>query len=254
MHSSYGNFLYLCVEIQIDQIKNQTNIKHLLTITMSKSSLRQDFGAWKKSGGVLNKVLFFSLAVLGTAVGVKYSGLVDSGDSNNSSNIVEVIKKKVTTTFKAKSSLSRFTGFWIPIDLMGKYRPSEYILGLVYLEDDNVIGEFEGPAENYAVKSRWIEIKEFDYDEDTGVLTIDFAKNNPEKGQGTATFQIDDNDHLFMTNPGGTFEFFRGNEENMKENYKLLQEEYERKARNRPIQQDPYYISPVIPKGDTRGD
>lgn len=207
-----------------------------------------------KKSSFLNKMVFVTLAFLGTTVLVKYSGIVGGSDSNSTIDMVEAIRQNVNSAFKSKNDLTRFSGFWIPIDMMGKYRPSEYILGLVYLEDDNVIGEFEGPAENYAVKSRWIEIKEFDYDEDTGVLTIDFAKNNPEKGQGTATFQIDDNDHLFMTNPGGTFEFFRGNEENMKENYKLLQEEYERKARNRPIQQDPYYISPVIPKGDTRGD
>lgn len=222
---------------------------------MSKSSLRQDFGAWKKSGGVLNKLLFLSLAVLGTTVGVKYSGLlVDSGESNGTIDMVEVIKKNVNSAFSSKSGLTQFTGFWIPIDLMGKYKISDYILGLVYLEDDHVIGEFEGTADNYTVKSRWIEIKEFDYDKDTGVLTIDFAKNNPEKGQGTATFQIDDNDHLFMTNEGGTFEFFRATEETIAKNNQLKQEKYERELKNMPLQKDKYFKPSVIPPGDTRGD
>ena len=200
---------------------------------------------------ILNKLLFISLAVLGIAVGVKYSGLVDSGDSNSTSDIVEVIKQNVNS--KPKSGLSRFTGLWIPIELMGKYKQSDYILGLVYLEDDNVFGEFEGPADNYTVESRWVKITEFDYDKDAGVLTIDFAKNNPEKGQGSATFQIADDDHLFMTNHGGTFEFFRVTEENMEKNNQLLQEKYERDAKNRPLQQELTKPS-VIPNGDTSTD
>ena len=201
----------------------------------------------------LNKMVFVTLAFLGTTVLVKYSGIVGGSDSNNTIDMVEAIRQNVNSAFKSKNDLTRFSGFWIPIDMMGKFRPSKYILALAYLEDDNVIGEFEGPAENYTVESRWIVIKEFDYDKETGVLTIDFAKNNPEKGQGTATFQIDDNDHLFMTNQGGTFEFFRATEESIKKNYQLQNEEYERKAKNMPLQKEPT-IPSVIPPGDTRTD
>lgn len=219
---------------------------------MKKASSNQN-ATLKEGGSVLNKLVFLSLAALGTAVGVKYSGLVDSGDSDSTYDIVEAIKQNTKNAFKPKSGLARFTGAWISIELMGKYTPSDYILGLVYLEDDHVFGEFEGPAENYMAKGRWIKITEFDYDKDTGVLTIDFAKNNPEKGIGTATFQIDDNDHLFMTNSGGTYEFFRGTDENMAENNRLLQEEFDRRAKNMPVQQGPY-IPAVIPKGDTRAE
>jgi len=201
----------------------------------------------------LNKMVFVTLTFLGITVLVKYSGIVGGRDSNNTIDMVAAIKQNANSAFKSNSGLTRFTGFWIPIDMMGKYRPSKYILGLVYLEDDNVFGEFEGPGENYAVKSRWIEIKEFDFDKETGVLTIDFAKNNPEKGQGSATFQIDDNDHLFMTNQGGTFEFFRATEESIKKNYQLQHEEYERKAKNMPLQKEPT-IPSVIPPGDTSTD
>ena len=202
----------------------------------------------------LNKMVFVTLAFLGTTVLVKYSGIVGGSDSNSTIDMVEAIRQNVNSAFKSKNDLTRFSGFWIPIDMMGKFRPSKYILALAYLEDDNVIGEFEGPAENYTVESRWIVIKEFDYDKETGVLTIDFAKNNPEKGQGTATFQIDDNDHLFMTNAGGTFEFFRATEETMTKNNQLKQEKYERELKNMPLQKDKYFKPSVIPPGDTRGD
>jgi len=217
---------------------------------MKESSSKQDITP-KKGGSFLNKLLFLSLTSLGIVAGVKYSGLADSGDSTMTGDIVETIRQSTATAFKSKSGLARFTGFWIPIEMMGKYKPSDYILGLIYLEDDNVFGEFEGPAENYKARGRWIKITEFDYDKDTGVLSIDFAKNDPKKGRDSATFQIDDNDHLFMTNPGGTYEFFRATDNNMEENYKLLKEEYDRKAKDMPIQQGLTTPS-VIPKGDMR--
>jgi hypothetical protein len=197
--------------------------------------------------GLLNKLLTVSVVGLVTVATIKYTGAIDT-------EIIEKVGDKVDDYLnnpKNATGLKKFTGFWIPIQLMGKFTPSEYILGLVYLEDDNVFGEFEGPAEFYKAKGRWMKITEFDYDEATGVLTIDFAKNNPERGRDVGTFRIDDNDHLFMTNPGGTYEFFRGDEENMEKNNKQLQEEYERKARNRPMNNEPYGYS-IIPKGDTR--
>lgn len=147
--------------------------------------------------------------------------------------------------------LKRFSGLWIPTKMMGKYKPSDHILGLVYLEDDHVFGEFEGPANLYTVEGRWIKVTEFDYDKDTGVLTIDFVKNDPKKGQTCATFRIDDNDHLIMAKPDGTFEFFRVTDENMEKNKKLLQEENARKAKDKSRQPQGMPSYPIIPMGDT---
>lgn len=161
---------------------------------------------FSKGGSLVNKLLVLSVGALAATATVKYSGIVDSvGDAVN-----EYVQDKSKAT-----GVDRFTGFWVPTEYKGNYTPDKWVIGLVYLKEDNVIGEFEGPGEEYKRKGRWLEIKIFDYDEGTGVLTIDFDKNDVN-AQGTATFHIDDNDHLFMTNSGGTYEFFRATDENMK--------------------------------------
>lgn len=163
---------------------------------------------------------------------------------------------RIPVKFNKKHELNIFSGAWVPMELMGKYTPSQKILGLVYLEKDNEFGEYEGPGSAFeTAKNRWLEIKHFDFNEKTGVLTIDFAKNNPEKAQGTATFYVDKDDCLVMKNSGGTFRFFRWTEENKKKNDELYKKEQERKARERENKKeqtkgDKKKYS-IIPPGDT---
>ena len=109
------------------------------------------------------------------------------------------------------NDLSKFNGMWIPMEIsLDKIKDTDWVLGLIYLEDDNEFGEYEGTVKGWSTaRSRWLEIKYFDYDEKTGVLTIDFEKNNPDKGIGTATFKINSSGHLVMTNRGGEYEFYR---------------------------------------------
>ena len=109
------------------------------------------------------------------------------------------------------NDLSKFTGMWIPVEIeWEKAKPEDWCLGLIYLEEDNEFGEYEWTISGWeTAKSRWLEIKYFDYDQKTGVLTIDFEKNAPDKAVGTATFRINEAGHLEMTNSGGTFEFYR---------------------------------------------
>lgn len=150
--------------------------------------------------------------------------------------------------------LKAFSGFWLPEELMGKYTPSKWVLGLVYMEEENEFGEYEGPGESYGNENRWMEIKYFDFNKKTSVLTIDFEKNNPKKGQGTATFYVDNNDRLVMKNAGGTYRFIRFTEENRKKNDELYIEEQKRKAKEREKQQkqmkeDQKKYS-IIPPGD----
>ena len=112
---------------------------------------------------------------------------------------------------KMMSDLDKFTDMWIPVQTpWEKIKPGDWVLGLIYLEEDNEFGEYEGYYDQWnTAKSRWLEIKYFDYDPKTGVLTIDFDKNAPGKASGTATYRINSAGHLEMTNSGGTFEFYR---------------------------------------------
>ena len=109
------------------------------------------------------------------------------------------------------NDLAKFTDMWIPVQTpWEKIKPGDWVLGLIYLEEDNEFGEYEGYYDQWnTAKSRWLEIKYFDYDPKTGVLTIDFDKNAPGKATGTATYRINSAGHLEMTNSGGTFEFYR---------------------------------------------
>ena len=109
------------------------------------------------------------------------------------------------------NDLAKFTDMWIPVQITWeKIKPGDWVLGLIYLEEDNEFGEYEGYYDQWnTAKSRWLEIKYFDYDPKTGVLTIDFDKNAPGKASGTATYRINSAGHLEMTNSGGTFEFYR---------------------------------------------
>ena len=81
------------------------------------------------------------------------------------------------------------------------------MIGLIYLEPDSEhpdgeFGYFESQLKYWNVQKRWSEISEFDYDETTGELTIRFDR-------GFAVFSIDQNDHMHMSNYGGSWEFYR---------------------------------------------
>ena len=107
------------------------------------------------------------------------------------------------------NDLMKFNGVWIPIELKGSYKSSDWVLALAYIEEDNIFGEFEGPGDQlYSNSSRWIEIREFDYDPRDGILVIDFDKNT-DKATGTAEFYIKENGDMVMKNAGGSFTFYR---------------------------------------------
>lgn len=109
-----------------------------------------------------------------------------------------------------KADLRRFTGVWVPIEMDGKLQAQDWLLGLVFVEKYNEFCEYEGPAGSITTSLRsWMEIKHFDFDERTVSLTINFIKNDPDRGQDTATFQIDRSDRLVMKNSGGTYVFLR---------------------------------------------
>ena len=193
-----------------------------------------------------------------TKLGVAY-GRVDFKDkqpylTKGRHRVVKERGFRVPIKFNEKYELKAFSGIWLLEELMGKYTPSEWVLGLVYMEDDNEFGEYEGPGSNFENKNRWLEIKHFDFNKKTGVLTIDFKKNNPERGQGTATFYVDNNDCLVMKNAGGTYHFIRFTEEKRKKNDEMYIEEQKRKAKEREKQQkqmkeDQKKYS-IIPPGD----
>ncbi|MBQ7063597.1 MAG: zinc-ribbon domain-containing protein [Firmicutes bacterium] len=154
------------------------------------------------------------------------------GDTDPSENLVvtitlcEFIKKNATEKLYGEVSepvyyeigrvltneLNLFTGAWIPLELKDKFKPDDWIIGLIYIEEYNEFGEFEGPAQNWTAKGRWLEIKYFDYDEKTGVLTIDFDANNVN-ATGVATFRINAAGNLIMSNSGGSWEFYRAPED-----------------------------------------
>ncbi len=112
---------------------------------------------------------------------------------------------------KVVNDLDKFSDMWVPVQITWeKIKPGDWVLGLIYVEEYNEFGEYEGYYDQWnTAKSRWLEIKYFDYDPKTGILTIDFDKNVPEKAAGVATFRINGAGHLEMTNSGGTFEFYR---------------------------------------------
>ena len=112
---------------------------------------------------------------------------------------------------KVVNDLDKFSDMWVPVQITWeKIKPGDWVLGLIYVEEYNEFGEYEGYYDSWnTAKSRWLEIKYFDYDPKTGILTIDFDKNVPDKAHGVATFRINSAGHLEMTNDGGTYEFYR---------------------------------------------
>ena len=110
-----------------------------------------------------------------------------------------------TLTPVRNGGLERFKGWWIPIELT---EPTEddYIIGLTYEEEDGTVSYFEG-QHRYAVLSHyWTTFSSYEYDEESGVLTLQFAR-------GPATFRIGENGHLYMSNYGGTWEFYSGSDD-----------------------------------------
>lgn len=97
--------------------------------------------------------------------------------------------------------LARFTGWWIPTALK-TFTPDDFVIGLVYLPDEHMIGYYEREYCYRHSERLWSKFDNYDYDERTGVLSLSFDG-------GTATFRIDEHDHLFMKNSGGEYEFYR---------------------------------------------
>ncbi len=103
-------------------------------------------------------------------------------------------------------NLERFTGCWVPVSVT-EPDGDDFVIGLAYLEPDDQypegeFGYFESQLQYWNAKGRWYEMTEFDYDDSTGELTIEFER-------GYATFWIDERDHLHMSNYGGSWEFYR---------------------------------------------
>ncbi len=128
---------------------------------------------------------------------------------NQDKRLLGIESEPVPYSMNTKWELSKFTGCWVLVDDEKKDADS-YVIGLIYLEPDEEFpegefGYFESQLKFWAVKGRWSEMKVFDYNINTGVLTIPFER-------GSATFEILPNGHMIMTNYGGSYEFEKMND------------------------------------------
>ncbi len=140
---------------------------------------------------------------------IKLCEYIKNGDSKILGEESDTVWFRLEPVRDIKKELNAFTGAWAPIEYGGKVTDTNWIIGLAYIEEDNVFGEFEGEAGWWEKrKDRWLEIRYYDYDPRTKTLTIDFDKNQIN-ATGTATYQLIDSNTLVMTNQGGSWTFTR---------------------------------------------
>ena len=118
------------------------------------------------------------------------------------------------------SGLSRFDGIWIPMELKGKFKRDSWVMIFMYEKDKKRLVEFENRLELAQNDQLWYILKYYDYNEKTGVLTVDYTKNI-ERGLGVATFYLEGVDVLVMKNANGTFRFYRATEADFNGSYSL---------------------------------
>lgn len=117
-------------------------------------------------------------------------------DGSGTTRVELVIPKQ-----SLQDALQKFAGIWRPLgDLEKRGLPANWVSAVIYYPKHNVFCEYEGRETGKSSPGMWTEIRKFDYDKKTGILTIDYRLNNPDGGTGIATYRINHEGRLLMHN------------------------------------------------------
>lgn len=117
-------------------------------------------------------------------------------DGSGTTRVELVIPKQ-----SLQNELQKFSGVWRPVDDLGKRGlPTSWMTAFIYFPKHNEFCEYEGAERAQSDPGLWTEIRKFDYDKKTGILTIDYRLNNPDGGTGIATYRINHEGRLLMHN------------------------------------------------------
>ena len=117
-------------------------------------------------------------------------------DGSGTTRVELVIPKQ-----SVQNALQKFAGVWRPVDdLKKRGLPTSWMTAFIYFPKHNEFCVYEGAERAQSDLGLWTEIRKFDYDKKTGILTIDYRLNNPDGGTGVATYRINHEGRLLMHN------------------------------------------------------